>query len=84
MSHTESVVSPTDNKRLDVSSQTPTLHDATDGEENGEKSRTATPEKQLDDDSQHYVTGFKMVSMMASVTIATFLMLLDMSIIVTV
>ena len=64
--------------------------DTASTKEKDDTTATPPPEKGLDgegddgEDETEYVTGWKLFSLMAAVTLASFLMLLDMSIIVTV
>lgn len=85
MPPTEGLVHPTDDEKAEVTSPTPTLFSGAGQEQNDQVTvETSTDKDDEDEHSKHYVTGFKLFSMMASITIAAFLMLLDISIIATV
>ena len=60
-------------------STSPTLYD-----EKNELEIAGAEEEKVTDDYSEYVQGWKLSSLMISITLAAFLMLLDMSIIVTV
>ncbi|UZP41491.1 hypothetical protein NXS19_009307 [Fusarium pseudograminearum] len=69
-----------ENEKTVSSSNTPTLH------EPAQEEIQAKPEVELpaeEDDETQWLTGWKLVSMITSLTLAAFLMLLDMSIIST-
>ena len=66
-------------EKTDPGSSTPTLYD-----ENEAVNRTDPGDTVAKDATDTYVTGWKLVSLMISITVAAFLMLLDMSIITTV
>ncbi|KPM46057.1 hypothetical protein AK830_g499 [Neonectria ditissima] len=65
-------------EKTDPGSTTPTLYD-----ENEAVNRTNQDDAVPKDETHTYVTGWKLVSLMISITVAAFLMLLDMSIITT-
>ncbi|KAM5345318.1 hypothetical protein ACJ41O_011180 [Fusarium nematophilum] len=67
-----------DNEKADSQSDAPTLHDPSK-----DVNRTNPDEETPKDDEDEWVTGWKLASLMISITLAAFLMLLDMSIIVT-
>lgn len=69
-----------DDEKAISSSNTPTLHEATQEE------IQTKPEVELSTEEEEiqWVTGWKLMSLMISLTLAAFLMLLDMSIIATV
>lgn len=75
----ETLPTPSIDEKRSVPSNTPTLHD-----ENDEVEQPRPKEEEVHDGSNQYLTGWKLASLMSSITLATFLMLLDMSIIVTV
>ncbi|KAF7542201.1 hypothetical protein G7Z17_g11790 [Cylindrodendrum hubeiense] len=65
-------------EKPDPGSSSPTLYDK------DENADTTTPEGTVPkDDVEEYVSGWKLISLMISITVAAFLMLLDMSIITT-
>ncbi|KAF4979889.1 hypothetical protein FZEAL_4000 [Fusarium zealandicum] len=65
-------------EKSDSQSDAPTLHDPTQ-----DVNRTNAEDDTPKDDEIEYLTGWKLTSLMISITLAAFLMLLDMSIIVT-
>jgi hypothetical protein len=69
-----------ENEKTVSSSNTPTLHEPAP-EELQEKPEVELP---AEEEETQWVTGWKLASMMTSLTLAAFLMLLDMSIISTV
>ena len=79
----EPLPTPIDDEKGSVPSNTPTLHDGNDEVEQQPAPNLETKEE-VEDHEQYYLTGWKLASLMISITLAAFLMLLDMSIIVTV
>lgn len=75
----ETNVPLSDDEKGSPSSASPTLH-----EENDNKEEVSPVPKDEEDDDSEFLIGWKLVSLMISITLAAFLMLLDMSIIVTV
>jgi uncharacterized membrane protein YcjF (UPF0283 family) len=71
-----------ENEKTVSSSNTPTLHEPAQ-EEIQAKPEVELPAEQEEEENQ-WLTGWKLASMMTSLTLAAFLMLLDMSIISTV
>ena len=69
-----------DDEKAISSSNTPTLHEAT------QEDIQTKPEVELptEEEETQWVTGWKLMSLMIALTLAAFLMLLDMSIIATV
>ena len=68
-----------DDEKTGPDSSTPTLFD-----EKPDTTTKAQDEPESEDEMETYVTGWKLTSLMISITIGAFLMLLDMSIITTV
>lgn len=60
------------------------LPESSDGSKDKDNDAEKGAVQDEDDEGRDYVTGWKLFVLMAAITIATFLMLLDMSIIVTV
>ncbi|KAF7564117.1 hypothetical protein G7046_g60 [Stylonectria norvegica] len=75
----DSVIASKEDERINTPSPSPTLFDEKD-----EVKETVPPKAGGPDDVEfEYIMGWKLVSLMLSITLAAFLMLLDMSIIVT-
>ncbi|KAF4988707.1 hypothetical protein FGRMN_9600 [Fusarium graminum] len=69
-----------DDEKVDSTSNAPTLQEPTHNEP---QTKPGDGEITIDEEEHEWVTGWKLASMMTSLTLAAFLMLLDMSIIST-
>jgi hypothetical protein len=72
-----------DDEKTESRSNTPTLNEPTQ-DEKPKKSEDGDGELTTEEEETEWISGWKLASMMISLTLAAFLMLLDMSIISTV